>query len=332
MKKNIAAVESAVGDIPEAKLKLLSGMMMTGSLIAECVGFMHMLTIPQPWKLAPNVPRFSTQYVHPLLRGAGVIAGVAAIIDGIGYLNKGWNANIEGDSQSTFWYTLAAGSTIAGGTLAAAAAYSCQFALMGPAGWAAILILTGAILATEAENARSTPFEIWLHRCCFGIPREKDVVWAVTQHKDQNQKNLNAALSAFNATINGMTAELIFQDVITELFDGKDVVGVKIVLPCCNKQQAAWEYRLTLKGTRSLSPLLSVQHNTDSITDHSEAGKTEGYLKVSERWNEKTGGLTIEWEAEVNSQDVKEAELSVKYWPDRTNPDGLLALQVSVED
>ncbi|HAT1683022.1 TPA: hypothetical protein I8Y21_003739 [Klebsiella oxytoca] len=327
LKDNLKAVTDAVGNNTEAGLKLLSSMMMTGSLLAECVGFTHMLSIPDPGKLAPNVPGVA-EYVHPLLRSAGVIAGIAAVIDGIGMFMKSSDAKHSGDHASAWWYLFAGTSTFAGGVTATVAAYACQFTLMGPAGWAALLILTGAMLAIAGDNARSTPFEVWLRRCCFGNRdsdgADKDVVWPVSTNPDVNNQNLNAALAAFNAIVNGMSAEVGYQDKLSEVVDGDDQVKVRISLPGYNPLLSAWSYRLEIANSRS--PLLEESRNTP---DRPLIVELRNGLPLCK---EEKGVMTITDETWVRSQDNAPVTLTVNYWPDKTRPDAIMTLQITAED
>lgn len=325
LKDNLKAVTDAVSDNSQAQLKLLSSMMVTGSLLAECVGFSHMLSIPDPGKLAPNVPGVA-EYVHPLLRSAGVIAGIAAVIDGIGYFIKGLNAFENGESSS--WYFAASVSTAIGGGVAVYAAWACQFALMGPAGWAALLILTGAMLAIAGDNAQSTPFEVWLRRCCFGNRdsngADKDVVWSVSTNPTVNNQNLNAALAAFNAIVNGMSAAVGYQDKLSELLDGDDQVKLRISLPGYNPLLSAWSYRLEIANSRS--PLLEESRNT---ADRPLIVEQRNGLPLCK---EDKGVMTITDETWVRSKDNDSVTLTVSYWPDKTSPDAIMTMQITAED
>lgn len=118
----------------------------------------------------------------------------------------GWEADKNGDDESAQLYYVAAIVTVVGGGVSGIGALLGSFALLGPAGIGALLILTGALFAFEASQLRSTPFEVWLRRSCFGIPHDKDVVW----HEDSLQ-DLNASLTAFNAIVNGMAVEVGYE-------------------------------------------------------------------------------------------------------------------------
>lgn len=172
----------------------------------EIAGFSRMLTIKNNWDVLPK------HFVHPLIRTGGVIAGVAAVVDGVRMGMLGWESYNEGDIESAWLYGYAGSLTFAGGIVGAVGAAKGSFALfsssalLGPAGLAVLLIITGALLAFEASQLRSTPFEVWLRRSCFGIPHDNDVVW----HEDSLQ-DLNASLTAFNAIVNGMAVEVGYE-------------------------------------------------------------------------------------------------------------------------
>ena len=250
------------------------------------------------------------------------------MIDGIGYFLKYSDADDKGDTTASRWYFAAGFLAVGGGVTAAYAAWACQFALMGPAGWAALLILTGAMLAIAGDNARSTPFEVWLRRCCFGNRdsngADKDVVWSVSSNLEVNNQNLNAALAAFNAVVNGMSAEVGYQDKLSGLLNGDDQVKVRISLPGYNPLLSAWSYRLEIAGGRS--PLLEESRNT---ADRPLIVEQRNGLPVCK---EDKGVMTITDETWVRSQDNAPVTLTVSYWPDKTSPDAIMTMQITAED
>jgi len=329
---NSQAVQEAVGDQPQAQLALLSNLLMITSAALESSGALHMLVRKDPWNLPPNVPGVP-EYVHPLLRAGGVIAGVASIIDGAGMWVKSWDAWQVEDMEAAGWYFSAGTVTGAGGVVAFYSAYTCQFALFGLAGLAALLIVAGAALAIEAERARSRPFEVWLRCCCFGKPEQRaehDPVWHVTRLEDAR-----AALMAYRAVVSGVTMELDYRDMLGESSGHEDLITLRVKLPGCTRTGSAWSLRLTAEGGDH-RPLLVAHHNL------SAAAEATLPYQPHHPWREQfKNSLTPHWEEQallltgqcwVRSDRYPRATLSLAYWPDKNDPQGQIALTLTTED
>ncbi|PLR30085.1 hypothetical protein CYR32_19415 [Chimaeribacter coloradensis] len=337
---NLNAVKTAVGDDIKAQLVLLSNMTMVASSAVETCGFIHMLVRKNPWALAPNVKGVA-EYVHPLIRAGGVIAGVASIIDGIGMFVKAWDIYKSGDTSAAIWYSLAGTSTVVGGAIAAYAAYSCQFALFGLAGLAALLIVAGAVLAIEAANATSSAFEVWLRCGCFGVPEKRgdnDRVWKIN-----NPDDLNEALIAYKVIVSGVTAEVSYQDIIGERGNDEDVVALRVRLPGCNSTQSAWDLKLVAQGSSDDNPLLISQYNLPGSTDAPLLADDASFLlrhprhpwrtlnnTLTQNWD--NNGLVLEGEAWVNSARYSRVTLEVNYWPDKADAQSRISLTLENED
>lgn len=132
-------------------------------------------------------------YAHPLIRVAGVIGGVASIVDGIALGVKAWDAAKSGDSTASAEYSISAFSTFSAGVLGIYAGLAGDFALLGPVGICIGLAILGAVLATMAADEVRSPLEVWLSDTCFGLKRAEH-----EKHWDANSlTDLQAAMKAY---------------------------------------------------------------------------------------------------------------------------------------
>ncbi|EPJ3205378.1 T6SS effector BTH_I2691 family protein [Citrobacter freundii] len=339
---NIKAVETAVNGV-NARLTLASNMTMVVSSAIETSGFAHMLVRANPWDLAPNViVKDVPMYVHPLLRLGGAIAGVSSIIDGIGMLVKWNDAKNAGETSAAWWYFAAGLSTFGGGVLFIYSAYACSFALMGPAGLAALLVIAGAAMVIQAENATRSPFEVWLSDGCFGVTDKRgdnDPVWDI--HKPED---LYDALMAYKVIVSGMTAEVDYQDLMGEWANSEDAVKMQVRLPGCNSTESAWDLKLTAQGNSDARQLLVSQYGMTDLKDTVSAIADDGSSilrnprhpdlplnnTLTQHWD--TNALVLEGLAWVNSTRYSQTVLNVDYWPDKTDPQSLMTLTLKVTD
>ncbi|AIN14651.1 T6SS effector BTH_I2691 family protein [Yersinia pseudotuberculosis] len=322
--ENAKNLEKAIGNDTDASLKYYINRLMVLSAATEIAGFSRMLTIKNNWDVLPK------HFVHPLIRTGGVIAGVAAVVDGVRMGMLGWESYNEGDIESAWLYGYAGSLTFAGGIVGAVGAAKGSFALfsssalLGPAGLAVLLIITGALLAFEASQLRSTPFEVWLRRSCFGIPHDNDVVW----HEDSLQ-DLNASLTAFNAIVNGMAVEVGYEG-LSELQGIRYTkLELRLSLPGGKEATSAWELRLTGGGANTV--LLAETHNVPGKPDHRLAAPTSEYYSGRYKRTSEGNNLEIRAEVWVNESRYGKATLDVNYWPDKTDPQYQLALVVNAE-
>jgi hypothetical protein len=337
---NMKAVETAVNST-NARLTLMSNMTMVVSSAVETSGFVHMLVRANPWDLAPNV-KGVLEYVHPLLRLGGAIAGVSSILDGAGMLVKWNDAKNAGETDAAKWYMRAGAATIGGGVLFIYSAYACEFALMGPAGLAALLIIAGAAMAIQAENITRTAFEIWLCNSCYGVTGkrgDKDRVGDIFSPED-----LNDALMAYKVIVSGMTAEADYQDLLGESGNAEDAIKMRVRLPGCNSTESAWDLKLTAQGNGETQQLLINQYGLKDILDTASAKADDGSSilrnphhpslplnnTLTQHWE--SNALVFDGLAWVNSTRYNQAVLDVDFWPDKTDPESLMTLTMNITD
>ncbi|WP_300006061.1 T6SS effector BTH_I2691 family protein, partial [uncultured Cedecea sp.] len=338
---NIKAVETAVNSV-NARFTLVSNMTMVVSSAVETSGFIHMLVRANPWDLTPNVVVKGVPiYVHPLLRLGGGIAGFSSLIDGIGMWVKAYDAKNAGETDAANWYRGAGIVTIGGGFLFIYSAYSCSFALMGPMGLAALLVIAGATMAIQAENAIRSPFEVWLSAGCFGVTEKrggKDPVWDIDSPED-----LYAALMAYKVIVSGMTAEMDYQNLMGKRGDSEDAIKMRVRLPGCNSTDSAWDLKLVAQGDGGSKPLLVSQYGIKGIKDSASSLTDDGshILRhprhpslplnntLTQRWD--SNALLLEGLAWVSTR-YGQAILNIDYWPDKNDPQSLMTLTLKITD
>ena len=313
------SVQDAVNNTPDAVADYAINRLMVTGAVAETAGFAHMLTIKKNWIV------WGPDFVHPLVKFGGVLAGAASVVDGVRMAVNGGEAYDDGDNSAAWRYGAAALVTVAGGTISGAGALFGIFTLfseaflLGPAGWGAVLILQGMILAWEASHKRSTPFEVWLRSCCFGIPHDSDFVW-----HENSEKDLNSALEAYYAITSGMIAEIDITGTAAIQTVDYNRVDIKICLPGYDDTISAWE--LFLEGGDN-NVLFSKSHNRTAVKDRASITYSERYSDSYQQSLE-NGSLIIRITVWVKQSSNPVVTLVTNYWPDKSDTHNKLALTI----
>ena len=238
--QNSDNLAQAVVNHTDASMTLAINRLMVLSAASEIGGFSHMLMTRMSWKALEK-----TGFVHPLIKAGGVIAGAAAVIDGVRMYVQVYDGIRAGDYLSSSLYFIGGTATLAGGTLGIVSSWNGLFALSGAAGLAALLILVGAGIAYTAAQYRSTPLEIWLRCTCFGINRHgSDVIW-----HENVPAELPKMLDSWYAVMSGMVAEVALSAPTIIYGEYYREVKMKLVLPGYQPGVSALTYCLTAGGS-----------------------------------------------------------------------------------
>ncbi|WP_312983568.1 T6SS effector BTH_I2691 family protein [Atlantibacter sp.] len=316
-------LQDAMGNDPDATADYAINRLLVFGAIAETTGFGHMLTIKKNWLV------LGEDFVHPLVKFGGVLAGVASVVDGVRMWIHAEDAEKAGDEDAAFLYKKAALATLAGGLISGVGAYLGVFTLfsetwfLGPAGWGAALILAGMIWAYEANQERSTPFEIWLRSCCFGIPHDSDIVWQASSLAD-----LNTALAAYNAITSGMVAEVAITGTAPIQSVDYNRVDIKLCLPGYHDFASSWE--LCLTGGTDNRVLFSKAYNLPDKVDQPAINRTSQYSDSYQQAVE-NDNLIIQITIWVKQNRNPVVALVASYWPDKLDAHNKLALTVTAE-
>ncbi|AIE70799.1 TPA: hypothetical protein LLT04_003970 [Klebsiella michiganensis] len=338
---NLKALKEAVPGDAQAEMKLASSALMVTASAVEMVGFGHMIARwgTNPWDVKPNmIVRGAEIYAHPLIRVAGVIGGVASIVDGIALGVKAWDAAKSGDSTASAEYSISAFSTFSAGVLGIYAGLAGDFALLGPVGICIGLAILGAVLATMAADEVRSPLEVWLSDTCFGLKRAEH-----EKHWDANSlTDLQAAMKAYYTIASGVSAEIRRERMAEVVLNsaGTGLIAVQVKLPGCSKMGSDWLIELTAKGNGG-SQLLAQSACSGKVTNVETAAKQSfditpmgmGSATLSadsvmkESWE--TNGLLLQGEFAFNRMKFSNVELNVTYWPDKHKPEESLQLTTS---
>ncbi|MFG6657344.1 T6SS effector BTH_I2691 family protein [Scandinavium sp. M-37] len=338
---NLKALKEAVPGDSQAEMKLASSALMVTASAVEMVGFGHMIARwgTNPWDVKPNmIVRGAEIYAHPLIRVAGVIGGVASIVDGFGMYMSAQDAGENGDSTAKNLYLGASFFTISAGGVSIFAGLAGDFALFGPIGICIGLAILGAVLATMAADEVRSPLEVWLSDTCFGLKRGKhEKYWDANSLTD-----LQAAMKAYYTIASGVSAQIQRERMAEVVLNaaGTGLVAVQVKLSGCSKLGSDWLIELTAKGSGG-SQLLAQSASSGKVNNVKTAAKQSfditpmgmGTTSLSadsvmkERWE--TSGLLLQGEFAFNRMKFSDVELKVTYWPDKLRPEENLQLTTS---
>lgn len=349
MRTNMASLKTWVPD-PQSEMALASGTLLMMATGAEIVG------------QAYTIFQASKSMVHPMLKVAGVIDGIAVVIDGISLLMKSVDTRNAGDSTTANLY-FGAGfvSVIAGGIGIYFGAIG-DFALatatgtLGPIGWCILLGILALILTSAAASNVRSPLERWLSHTCFGVGKKRyplEEAWSETSLSD-----LQKAMKALHVIASGLSAQLV-RDKITEFsfnstLSGTEMVVVLATLPDCSRTGSDWLVELAATGgsgnreilARNGSPAkLTGLAVPKSQTTELTAMMTMGSVLVpppikvttSATLDEiivSTGSgnmLQLSGEYPLNTRRFTGMELKVSYWPDKSNSEEVLQLMTTMD-
>ena len=305
-----------VGNHTDASMTLAINRLMVLSAASEIGGFSHMLMTRMSWQALDD-----SGFVHPLIKAGGVIAGAAAVIDGIRMFIQSFSSYKSGDTLSSGLYLFGSISTIAGGTLGVISSWNGVFALTGMAGLGALLILVGAGIAYAAEQYRSTPLEVWLRCSCFGKNRhDSDMVWHANVKED-----LPRMLEAWYAVISGTVAEIAFSAPMIIYGEYYREVKIKLVLPGYKDGISALQYTLASGDMELASVSLNVAQQPDTTRIHPRCTNPQSTRIVTDE------AVIMLICISIRESQCPSAALSAHFWPDVTNAQYRESLTVMAE-
>ncbi|HGD3423624.1 TPA: T6SS effector BTH_I2691 family protein [Enterobacter hormaechei] len=329
--------------------------------MAEMSGFASKLALKLNWVVLKE-----TQQVPGLVKFGGVLAGIASIVDGIRNGLHAREAYKTRDSGAAWLYGISAGTMISGGIISGVWARAGVFALLGtesfsllglgPVGLATLLILTGMALAYEASELRSTAFEIWLRRTCFGIPN--GAIDALPVWHTNSLEDMGEALMGIRAIAGGMVGDVAFASsmegrglaflesvgTMTPVMAGKlDVNGtnyrrvdIRVSIPGWVAGSGGWLVQLTGGG----KTLFSESVNAPGVENHYQHCGPEGYY-LHDWWQTGVAGddgrekapwcLNLKVSLLVPESSTPEVTLNVAYWPDSQDAENKLGITINAK-
>ncbi|MBS0850161.1 hypothetical protein, partial [Citrobacter sp. JGM124] len=327
--------------------------------MAEISGFASKLALKLNWVVLTEA-----QQVPGLVKFGGILAGIASVIDGVRYGVYARDAYKTGDSGAMYSYLLSSSAMVSGGFISGWWARDGVFALLktkgfnvvglGPAGLATLLILSGMALAYGASELRSTAFEIWLRRTCFGIPN--GAIKALPVWHTNSQEDMGEALMQIRAIASGMVADVAFASgmvgrglaFLESVGTGQPVMAGKLTvngteyrrvdfrvsMPGWVAGSGGWSVQLTGGG----KTLFSESDNAPGGENHHQFSGPEGYY-LHDWWQTGVTGdggreqapwcMNLKVSMLVPQSSTPEVTLSVGYWPDSQDAENKLGMTLN---
>lgn len=280
-------------------------------------------------------------------RVGGVIGAVASILEGVQAGLAAVRAASHGDTDAKWLYIGAATSLVIGGAVGIYGAAT-GAALLGPVGWALLLIAAGVALLYFALNAEDSQAAIWLDRCYWG----KGARYKSSENAAEmpwTDKQVDDELSNLNAIIVGLSGQTGFNDDGWGFADWVwDTVKAKLTFPNFDSQDSAFEWSLrAVNAQQALSITIAggkyqtVPDDPNSVTVRASATKktvdTSQYIRnlvgpTLRKEGRNQDVMVMEVSAEVRVKYFKDVVLMAEYVPVKSDPRGRASLSLSEKD
>ncbi|MDR6396907.1 T6SS effector BTH_I2691 family protein [Herbaspirillum seropedicae] len=274
-----------------------------------------------------------------LIRLAGWIALASGIVDAIQAFSASRRAAARGDTQAADYYLMATAALL-GGTFAGAAALAMSSTslvggtlVLGPLGWAIILVAGGVFLLWLAMNAESTAAERWADRCYFGKNTLGKGLWTSNQ--------INEEMGELNALVSGLRIELGSRNFTTRWFGedkfSDDNVKLRITFGMFSEKTSTYEWiwfarhrkkgHVELKRGRFGVPAFPL--NTVSLLSATEL---KGVDQVRVNPGPDSSTTVVELYAQLDSAIYAETTVVINFWPDAMSSEDCLAGSLVTEE
>lgn len=276
---------------------------------------------------------FGSQVGLKLIKTGAVLGALSLFVDGIQAAFSSIRAFRQGESIAGWAYAGAAACFLAGAAIGGLTGFSAALTgalILGPLGWILLLTAIGIGLILYATNVERTPVEVWLDRCYWGKGRRKEGKWTDTQVSDE--------IADLNALVLGLGVELGFNDDWTEMGTGFDTLKVKLTFASYDAKRSVYAWKVKAIDGRGASELIMAGGEDPDVLPEFKPMPSK-IIDTSSRYRNRqgtaqrgTGSYTIEESIEVNTTIFKSAQIEVKYWPDKNDPEGLAEKLMTVSD
>ncbi len=269
-----------------------------------------------------------------LVKVGGMLAAVSLAVDGVQALFSANRAAQQGDRGAAWAYGVGAGAFILGAVVSVATGFSGALVGgllgIGPLGWVLLLTAAGIAMIWLAVNLESTPAEVWLDRCYWGLGKRAEGKWTDSQ--------FNEEIADLNALVLGLGAELAFNDDWTEAATGFDTLKVKLTFANYSAAKSVYEWKVRGVGGKGNSEIVMAGGQDAQVLPEFRpmGASVDKSSRMRNRQGtggaQKDGSYVVEESIEVNTGIFKSAQLEVRYWPDRNDSDGWAEKLVMVRD
>lgn len=276
---------------------------------------------------------FGAAVGEKLIKAGAALGALSLLVDGIQAAFSAVRAFRQGESKAGWAYAGAAATFVAGAAIGFLTGFSSALTgafILGPLGWILLLTAIGIGLIWYAVNAERTPVEIWLDRCYWGKGQRKEGKWTDTQVNDE--------IADLNALVLGLGVELGFNDDWTEVGTGFDTLKVKLTFPTYDSKRSVYEWKVKAIDGRGGAELIMAGGEDPDVLPEFKAMPSK-IIDTSSRYRNRqgtaqrgAGSYTIEESIEVNTEIFKKAQIEVKYWPDKSDPEGWAEKLMTVSD
>ena len=267
-----------------------------------------------------------------ILQFGSALAAVATAVEGVQYALAAGRTHEVGDHEARNAY--AWGAVVAGlsAGLGIVGSIGATTVLLVPLGFAVILGFVALAFAMRAKELESQPLELWARHSRWGLP--------VGHRRWTHSFDMDTAISALNAALLGLTAELDVTERVQRPGDKVSGRGgtldYRIVLPGYCADTSRYEWALWAFRAREIP---------GQIIAGGKTGGTNGPLPAPTSWKwpryePETTAPVIHHHPESKTLEIRGSitfsgvldfhalELEVSYWPDQSDESGLARLTV----
>ncbi|PVZ24266.1 hypothetical protein F470_02703, partial [Pseudomonas sp. URIL14HWK12:I10] len=266
-----------------------------------------------------------------LVKTGGSVAALAGVLEGVQYHITAIRLRLAGDHKAARRYRVASFSAIGSAVLLFYAAFLGGF-LLGALGFGLFIALFTYGLTSQARSNESTPVEIWVRKCLWGLP-ESSRYWLTAEQLTHALNELNVAYvgaaaytlkqSAFISKETSPGAQLPVLVGGPE-FTQRDILGYMIKLPNYDKSISAYSFEIyDASLPEKLEAMIAKSGSGEDffLSDISGvAEQDQGKYKIKSQEVFENNGLLVRGEILLREfHSLTHLEIRVKYWIDATN-------------
>ena len=272
------------------------------------------------------------------IKPGAFLGALSLSVDGIQAAASARRAFRQGESDAGWAYTWAAIMFVSGAATAFLTGFSSAltgalFLGLGPLGLILLFTAIGVGFILYGVNAERTPVEVWLDRCYWGKGQRAEGKWRDDQ--------ANEEVAELNALVLGLGVELGFDRGWLQILDSSshfDTLKVKLTLADYDAARSVYAWKVRAIDFRGASELIMAGGQDPDVLPEMKPMPTK-IIDTSQRYRNRqgtarreSGTYVIEETIEINTLVFKKAQIEVKYWPDKKDPEGWAEKLMTVSD